>query len=127
MAIGSPPVAISLLLPLLLLSALLSLHAAPFDAAPFALPLPDGNGLLWEDPRELHRVVVHFASPPPAPEKIRLVTRKKPDVPPEQFVPFQAPSPDGVPPMPSFGDGKLLDPQKIANIIAYVLQLNAAQ
>ncbi len=29
--------------------------------------------------------------------------------------------------MPSFGDGKLLDPQKIADIIAYVLQLNAAQ
>src|SRR2546427_9417149 len=30
-----------------------------FDAAPFALPLPEGNGLLWEDPREIHRVVVH--------------------------------------------------------------------
>jgi len=29
-------------------------------------------------------------------------------VPPERFVPFQAPSPDGVPPMPSFGDGYAL-------------------
>jgi 2-oxoglutarate/2-oxoacid ferredoxin oxidoreductase subunit alpha len=41
----------------------------------------------------------------PAPEKIRLIDRKKPEVPPEHFVPFHAPSPDGVPPMPSFGDG----------------------
>jgi 2-oxoglutarate ferredoxin oxidoreductase subunit alpha len=44
----------------------------------------------------------------PAPEKIRLVARKKPEVPPERFVPFHAPSPDGVPPMPSFGDGYAL-------------------
>src|ERR1041385_581379 len=44
----------------------------PFDAAPFALTLPEGSGLMWEDPREIHRVVVHFASPPPAPDKVRL-------------------------------------------------------
>jgi len=44
----------------------------------------------------------------PAPDKIRLVARKKPQVPPELFVPFRAPSPDGVPPMPSFGDGYAL-------------------
>jgi len=39
--------------------------AAPFDAAAFGLPLPEGNGVMWEDPREIHRVVAHFASPPP--------------------------------------------------------------
>ena len=44
----------------------------------------------------------------PIPEKIRLVARKKPEVPPERFIPFRAPSPDGVPPMPSFGDGYAL-------------------
>ena len=44
----------------------------------------------------------------PDPGKIRLVARKKPEVPPERFVPFQTPSPDGVPPMPSFGDGYAL-------------------
>lgn len=37
--------------------------SAPFDAAPFALPLPEGSGLLWEDPREIHKVVVHFERP----------------------------------------------------------------
>ncbi|MBW2148534.1 MAG: 2-oxoacid:acceptor oxidoreductase subunit alpha [Deltaproteobacteria bacterium] len=44
----------------------------------------------------------------PAPEKIPLVNRKKPDVPPEKFVPFRAESATGVPPMPSFGDGYAL-------------------
>src|SRR5438445_1740561 len=43
-----------------------------FDAAPFALPLPEGNGLLWEDPREIHRIVVHFATNAPAPETVQL-------------------------------------------------------
>lgn len=46
--------------------------AEPFDAAPFGLPLPEGNGLLWEDPREIHRVVVHFKEAPTSTEKIRL-------------------------------------------------------
>src|ERR1019366_3721883 len=50
----------------------LTLRAAPFDAAPFSLPLPEGNGVMWEDPREIHKVVVHFASVVPAPEKARL-------------------------------------------------------
>ena len=45
---------------------------AQFDAAPFGLPLPEGNGVMWEDPREIHRVVVHFASAPPPLEKARL-------------------------------------------------------
>src|SRR3989442_15052692 len=43
-----------------------------FDAAPFALPLPDGNGLLWEDPREIHRVIVHFGTNAPVPETVHL-------------------------------------------------------
>ncbi len=37
-----------------------------FDAAPFGAPLTDDCGVVWEDPRELHRVVVRFAAPPPA-------------------------------------------------------------
>ncbi len=27
------------------------LSGVPFDAAPFGLPLPEGNGVMWEDPR----------------------------------------------------------------------------
>src|SRR5262245_16090342 len=42
-----------------------------FDAAPFALPLREGNGLMWEDPREIHRVAVHFKTAPAA-DQIRL-------------------------------------------------------
>ena len=45
---------------------------APFDAAPFALPLPEGHGLMWEVPREIHRVVVHFHEPVVAAEEVRL-------------------------------------------------------
>jgi 2-oxoglutarate ferredoxin oxidoreductase subunit alpha len=44
----------------------------------------------------------------PAADKIKLIERRKPDVPPDQFVPFKAETPDGVPPMPSFGDGYAL-------------------
>jgi hypothetical protein len=50
----------------------LMLRAAPFDAAPFGLPLPEGNGVMWEDPREIHKVVVYFADRAPAPDKVRL-------------------------------------------------------
>jgi hypothetical protein len=46
--------------------------AAPFDAAPFGLPLPDGNGVMWEDPREIHRVVVYFQGSPPPVDRVRL-------------------------------------------------------
>ena len=49
-----------------------AVRAAEFDAAPFGLPLPEGNGVMWEDPREVHRVVVHFAGAVPAPAKVRL-------------------------------------------------------
>ena len=37
---------------------------APFDAAPFARPLPDG-GLIWDDPREIHALVAAFDGPVP--------------------------------------------------------------
>lgn len=43
----------------------LGLRAAQFDAAPFGMPLAEGQGLRWEDPREIHQVVVTFAEPPP--------------------------------------------------------------
>jgi len=46
--------------------------AATFDAAPFALPLPEGSGLIWEEPREIHQVVVEFETAAPATESVRL-------------------------------------------------------
>jgi len=44
----------------------------PVNVAPFAIPLPDGAGLVWEDPREIHRVVVRFAGPVPPPNGLHL-------------------------------------------------------
>jgi hypothetical protein len=44
----------------------------PFDAAPFAIRIEHGRGIQWEDPREVHRVVVRFAGPAPKPETLRL-------------------------------------------------------
>jgi hypothetical protein len=49
-----------------------SVLAAPMDVAPFGLSLPAGHGLMWEDPREIHRVVIHFQEPPAASDGIRL-------------------------------------------------------
>ncbi len=46
--------------------------SAPMDVAPFGLPLPEGNGVMWEDPREIHQVVVRFKEQAPAPERVRL-------------------------------------------------------
>ncbi|HZR21195.1 MAG TPA: hypothetical protein VFE51_28190 [Verrucomicrobiae bacterium] len=43
-----------------------------FDAAPFAQPLPEGNGLIWDDPREIHQVVVRFTGRAPAPDQVHL-------------------------------------------------------
>jgi hypothetical protein len=60
------------LLSLTLLALPLVARSAAFDAAPFALPLPEGPGLLWEDPREIHRVIVHFESPPAKTDSLRL-------------------------------------------------------
>ena len=46
--------------------------AASFDAWPFGLPLPEPNGVMWEDPREIHRVVVHFQDATVAPDHLRV-------------------------------------------------------
>jgi len=40
----------------------------------------------------------------PDADDIEIVNRTKPDVPPEEFLPFRA-GPNGVPPLPDFGDG----------------------
>lgn len=56
----------------ILLSITANCGAAPFDAVPFGLPLPEGQGVMWEDPREIHRVVVHFQGAAPAPDAVRL-------------------------------------------------------
>ena len=40
----------------------------------------------------------------PEPGAIEIINRKKPEEPPGKFVPFKA-SPDGVPPLPGFGEG----------------------
>ncbi|MGO8701473.1 MAG: hypothetical protein ACLQVY_27620 [Limisphaerales bacterium] len=44
----------------------------PFDAAPFGLALAEGQGIVWEDPREIHSVIVDFADPIPAGLRLRL-------------------------------------------------------
>lgn len=41
----------------------MSCFATSFDAAPFARSLPEGNGLIWDDPREVHQVIVKFVGP----------------------------------------------------------------
>jgi 2-oxoglutarate ferredoxin oxidoreductase subunit alpha len=40
----------------------------------------------------------------PPEDQIEIARRKKPDVPPDQFLPFKAPK-NGVPPLPDFGEG----------------------
>ncbi len=40
----------------------------------------------------------------PEADEIEIVSRPRPSVPPEEFLPFKA-GPNGVPPMPDFGDG----------------------
>lgn len=37
----------------------------PFDAADFARPLAEGEGLVWDDPREIHSVAAVFEGPVP--------------------------------------------------------------
>ena len=56
----------------LCLASLCSCAAASFDAAPFGLALPEGNGVFWEDPREIHQVTVQFDGPAPPPASLRL-------------------------------------------------------
>jgi hypothetical protein len=40
--------------------------AEHFDSTPFGMPLPQGQGLEWADPRNIHDVIVDFAGPVPA-------------------------------------------------------------
>ena len=46
--------------------------AVTFDAAPYGIPLPEENGLMWDDPREIHAVAVDFADAIPAGAKLNL-------------------------------------------------------
>jgi len=43
-----------------------------FDAAPYGIPLSDGPGLMWEDPREIHSVTAEFEEPISASREVRL-------------------------------------------------------
>lgn len=43
-----------------------------FDAAPFALPGQEAGMLVWEDPREIHRVVIDFERAPEPGAPIRI-------------------------------------------------------
>ena len=43
-----------------------------FDAVPFGKPLPEGSGVVWEDPREIHQVVVEFDGMAPPIDGVRL-------------------------------------------------------
>ena len=38
---------------------------SPFEVVPFGRPLNDGMGVVWDDPREIHQVVVRFKGIPP--------------------------------------------------------------
>src|SRR5947207_177256 len=59
---------------LLMASGLATLQGftAEFDAAPFAQSLPEGTGLIWEDPREIHKVTVRFDGIAPAAGQVHL-------------------------------------------------------
>ena len=46
--------------------------AGSFDAAPFGAPLAERNGVIWEDPREVHEVIVRFESAAPPASALRL-------------------------------------------------------
>lgn len=45
---------------------------APVDVAPYGTLLPENVGVMWDDPREIHRVVVRFKGPAPNPARLRL-------------------------------------------------------
>ncbi len=42
------------------------------NAAPFSVPHAEPRTLVWEDPREIHRVVVRFAGAAPEPDRVHL-------------------------------------------------------
>ena len=50
-------------------------------------------------------IIGHMREKVVIPEKLGLVQRKRPAVPPDEFVPWRAEGSPPVPPMPSFGDG----------------------
>ena len=56
-----------------------------FDAAPFGTTLQDGQGLEWDVPRDIHAVIVDFASPLPVGAKVHLEYWGGPW--PQQFLP----------------------------------------
>lgn len=56
----------------LLLLAIAAPAQTPMDIAPFAQPLTNGVGMFWEDPREIHSVVLHFALKPPPTSHLKL-------------------------------------------------------
>jgi hypothetical protein len=56
----------------LALGSICSCPAASFDAAPFGLLLAGGEGILWEDPREIHQVILQFEGAAPPPSSLRL-------------------------------------------------------
>ncbi len=43
-----------------------------FDAAPFGMAVEPGNGLEWDDPRNIHGVIADFGGPVPASAKVRV-------------------------------------------------------
>jgi 2-oxoglutarate ferredoxin oxidoreductase subunit alpha len=50
-------------------------------------------------------IIAHTREKVIIPEQVRLTSRKKPQVPPEEFIPFRVRSETDVPPMPAFGEG----------------------
>ena len=46
--------------------------ARHFDAAPFGMPLSQGHGLEWTDPRDIREVIVDFAGPVPVGANVRV-------------------------------------------------------
>src|SRR4051794_27197748 len=43
-----------------------------FDAAPYGIRLPGGEGVMWEDPREIHWVRADFSESVPVNARVRL-------------------------------------------------------
>jgi 2-oxoglutarate ferredoxin oxidoreductase subunit alpha len=50
-------------------------------------------------------IIAHLREKVVIPEEIELVSRKRPKLPPGEFIPFRAESDTGIPPMPAFGEG----------------------
>ena len=50
-------------------------------------------------------LIAHTREKVVIPEKVNIVSRKRPDVPPEEFIPFKVASETDVPAMPAFGEG----------------------